>query len=178
MIIDTYDERAWCVLTLNPDRPALLKLYSTSNVFLFLLPLVINLITSGIIILKTFRSKQQTVMKNITTPIASKTRRFKMRLETIKEQIGKHKHILIAPVLLGSLALPRLVLAFIFVCTKLDRQPYISLIAYFIAFLPSTAVFFVFILPSITYRTSLLIFVKMIVPQCIQNLLAARQYTT
>jgi hypothetical protein len=178
MIIDTYDERAWCVLTLNPDRPTLLKLYSTLNVFLFLIPLVINLTTSGIIILKIFHLKQQIIMKNITTPIFSKTRRFKIRLETIKEQIVKHKHILIAPVLLGSLALPRVVLAFVFVCTKLDRQPYISLIAYCIAFLPSTAVLFAFILPIHIYRASLFIFVKMIVRQCIQNLLVARQHTT
>ncbi len=178
MIIDTYDERAWCVLTLNPDRPTLLKLYSTLNVFLFLIPLVINLTTSGIIILKIFHLKQQIIMKNITTPIFSKTRRFKIRLETIKEQIVKHKHILIAPVLLGSLALPRVVLAFVFVCTKLDRKPYISLIAYCIAFLPSTAVLFAFILPIHIYRASLFIFVKMIVRQCIQNLLVARQHTT
>ena len=178
MVIDTHDEQAWCVLTLNADRPTLLALYSISNLALFLLPLVINLASSFIIIRGTLRSKQQATSKNPpVAPIVTKSEILRMRLQALKKQISKHKHILIAPILLGLLALPRVVLAFVFVCTKLDRQPYLSLIAYCITFLPSMSVLFAFILPSHAYRAALLLFIKQILPDYAQNLFRTRQHT-
>ncbi|UJR18195.1 hypothetical protein I4U23_005096 [Adineta vaga] len=107
IVIDTHDERAWCVLTLNADRQ-----YSI------------------IIIQKTTALKNQTKKNKTIAPNQSKNARLKLRMDMIKKSIKQHKHILIAPIVLGCLALPRLVLSFIFVCQKLDRQPYISLISY------------------------------------------------
>ena len=40
MVVDTQDERVWCVLTLNQHRAALYTFYTASNILLFLLPIV------------------------------------------------------------------------------------------------------------------------------------------
>ncbi|UJR12115.1 hypothetical protein I4U23_016293 [Adineta vaga] len=169
IVIDTHDERAWCVLTLNADRPVILVLYSISNVLWFILPLIINFASSIIIIQRTTALKNQ--IKNKTTPPnQNKSTRLKLRMDLIKKSISQHKHILIAPIVLGCLAVPRLVLSFIFVCQKLDRQPYISLISYCIAFLPCMAIVFVFILPSEIFRKGMYDFMKSIRPQRIRRL--------
>ncbi|CAF1342498.1 unnamed protein product [Adineta ricciae] len=174
IVIDSYDERAWCVLTLNADRQVMLILYSITNVLLFLLPLLINFITSIIIIYKTTTFKNQQYLNNkIVYSTHSHSVRLGMRVETLRKSIDKHKHILIAPVVLGCLGIPRLILSFIFVCKKLDRQPYISLVAYCIAFLPCMAIVFVFILPSNLFRVAMTDFMRSIVSQRIQTLLTA-----
>ncbi|UJR11630.1 hypothetical protein I4U23_015811 [Adineta vaga] len=170
IVIDTHDERAWCVLTLNADRQIILVLYSISNILLFVLPLIINLASSIIIIQKTTASKNQ-MKKNKTTALnRNKSAQLKLQMNMIKRSISQHKHILIAPIVLSCLAVPRLVLSFIFVCKKLDRQPYISLISYCIPFLPCTAIVFVFILPSEVFRKAMCDFTKSIIPQRIHRL--------
>ncbi|CAF3090951.1 unnamed protein product [Rotaria socialis] len=178
MVIDTHNERAWCVLTLNADRPALLKLYSISNVLLFSLPIVINLLSSILIIQGTMVASKQAMRENATSAVANENESFRSRFQAVKNQISKHKHILIAPILLGILAVPRLVFAFVFVCTKIDRRPYISLLAYCAAFLPCNAILFAFILPSQLYRTAFLVFLKQIQVRCFRNLFSASEHTT
>ena len=84
-------------------------------------------------------------------------------------QIAKFKHILIASVLLAILSVPRLVFAFVFVCSKLDQYPFITLPSYLIGFLPSITILFAFILPSQVYRKALLGFIRLIVPESIRN---------
>jgi uncharacterized membrane protein YidH (DUF202 family) len=152
VIIDMYDKKAWCVLTLNRDRPTLLTLYSISNILLYVVPLIINLISCFIIIIGTFRWK------------------------SIKEQIKKYKHILISTILLGCLALPRVIVTFIYVCTKLDRSPFLVLIGYLVGFLPSMAVLFAFILPAQNYREAFVKSVKRLVPERITNYITTRRY--
>jgi len=125
IIIDTYDNKAWCVLTLNRDRPILLALYSISNIFLYLVPLTINLTSCIIIIIGTFRSKQKAT-SNAPAVMSKESKNLrKQNWKSIKEHIKKYKHILIATILLGLLAVPRVVITFIYVCTKLDRSPFL-----------------------------------------------------
>ena len=45
IIIDPFDNRAWCLLKLNNEQVVLLTTYSTLNVLSFLIPLLINLIS-------------------------------------------------------------------------------------------------------------------------------------
>ncbi|UJR17958.1 hypothetical protein I4U23_004857 [Adineta vaga] len=185
MVIDAYDETNWCVLTLNADQPILLTLYSTSNICLFVIPLTINLICSIIIIIGIARIKQRTAGKvnNIRRPVTINlgfttiNMNFMLRIEpkSIRAQIVKHKHLLIAPILLAIFAIPRLVFAFVFVCSKLDRHPFVTLPSYLIGFLPSMSVLFAFILPSEVYRRALFIFARSIVPVCVQNYFLAFQ---
>jgi hypothetical protein len=174
VIIDTYDKKAWCVLTLNHDRPILLTLYSIFNILLYLVPLIINLISCIIIIIGTFRLKQK--ITSNTNSAMSKHNQRKQKWKSMKEHIKKYKHILITTILLGFLAVPRLIITFIYVCTKLDRHPVLVLIGYLVGFLPSISVLFAFILPAKNYREAFTYSVKRIIPQSIQNSIARRRY--
>ncbi len=55
--------------------------------------------------------------------------------ELIYQQIRKHKHILITPILI-LLALPRLIISFLFDCMKSQRDPWLFLIGYLVSFVP------------------------------------------
>ncbi|CAF3576821.1 unnamed protein product [Adineta steineri] len=188
IIIDEYDGRSWCVFTLNSDRRVLHKLYSITNILLFVIPLTINLICPIVIILGTIYRKQKSSAcpnvkpkekKNQTVVALNKNKknkgiRFMCSLDGIKEQILKYKYILTGPILLGILSLPRLVFAFIFVCKKLDRRPLANLFPYLIGFLPSMTVFFAYVLPSEVYYTAFISFIKRITPQSILSWLNTR----
>ena len=144
-MIDSTDQRAWCVLTLNSDRSDLLAIYSILNILSFLIPLLI---------LGRLKSKRKTIKNNQINIQNSKTQLNQRKC--IRTEIVKHKYILIGSIFLGLLSLPRLVLTFIFVCTKLNRNSIPSLLAYLVAFLPSMAIIFALICPSKTYRSTLL----------------------
>ncbi len=75
------------------------------------------------------------------------------------------KHILIASALMDVLAIPHVILTFLYVCRKIDHRPFSNLVG----FLPSMTVLFAFILPAKTYRTASIKSVKQIIPQRIQN---------
>ncbi|CAF0779033.1 unnamed protein product [Didymodactylos carnosus] len=131
--IDTYDQRSWCVLNINKQQQWLIRYNSTINILHFILPLIINILSAILIILHALRSK-------LSSTTLSRT-----------QVLIKHRHILIGPCALIILTLPRLILNFVLVCTKLDRRPLPNLIAYFISYLPSISILFGFILPSPTY---------------------------
>ena len=158
MVVDTQDERVWCVLTLNQHRAALYTFYTASNILLFLLPIVINLISGVIIVLMTLRLKLQANVQ-LATNISNRST-WSNRLQTAQRQILKYKHLLLGPVVLGVLSLPRVVFMFIFVCTKLDQRPYFTLLGYLVAFIPSMAIVVAFVLPSYAYRSALRTFLK------------------
>jgi hypothetical protein len=174
VIIDAYDRRAWCVLTLNRDQPVLLALYSILNILLYLVPLTINIISCIIIIIGTFRSKQRAT-SNVTSVKSNKSNQRKQNWKSIKEQIKKYKHILIADILLGLLAVPRVIITFIYVCNKLDQSPFPTLFAYLVGFLPSIAILFVFILPAQNYREAFTNSVKRIIPKRIRTSIMNRR---
>ena len=162
IIIDPFDNRAWCVLTVNKGQAGLLAMYSSVNALSFLIPLAVNVISGVIIVLTTFQLKQK-IKKD------KKSVHWRTRFQLIRIEILKHKHIFIGPVLLGLLSLPRLVLIFIFVCTKLDQKSIPSLFAYLVAFLPSMAIIFAFICPAETYRTALIKSFRTIFSKYIRN---------
>ncbi|CAF1466123.1 unnamed protein product [Adineta ricciae] len=149
-LLDQQDGRVWCVLTLDRDQHALMHiLYAAYNILLIVLPLIINLSSAAMIIRGTVQSKQRTKKEKDT------------HLQLIvKKEISKHKHIIIGPLVLGLLAIPRLVFTFIFVCTKLNRRPFLNFFVYLLGFLPSIANLFVFVLPSTLYNTALHTFIK------------------
>jgi hypothetical protein len=99
----------------------------------------------------------------------------KKNWKSIKEHIKKYKHILIAAIVLGLLAVPRVVITFIYVCTKLDQRPFLVLVGYLVGFLPSISMLFAFILPAQNYRKAFIKSVKRIVPKRIRKSIANRR---
>lgn len=186
IIIDPQDQRIWCAFNIDNSRKQWQRLYNISDLIMFIIPLVINFITSIIIIMGTLHFKERAIQRvnvkrnqihpqpipNVNYSVRSTFRLLQLRnrLGPIKKQIIKYKHILIAPVLLGIFSTSRVVMAFTFVCTKLDQQPYFTLFAYLVGFYPSMAILFAFILPSKEYRATCLNLIKLLVPQPIQNL--------
>ena len=136
-------------------------MYAVLNILSFLVPLIINLTSGVMIILITLQIKQKT-KGNRRFDLAHKMT-WRTRFNLIRLQILKHKHILIGPILLGCLSLPRLILIFIFVCTKLDRYSIRSLLIYLIGFLPSMAVIFAYVWPSQVYYSALVKSIRTII---------------
>ena len=83
----------------------------------------------------------------------SRTQKEQTFKNRIFKQLTRNKHLLISPIILILLAIPRLVISLLTGCMKIDRDPWLPLIGYFISFIPSLLLFFVFILPSKTYKT-------------------------
>ncbi len=78
-----------------------------------------------------------------------KKRRYK---EILKEQLRLHKQILIAPIVLVVLSLPRLIITFASKCMGSADDAWLYLIGYLISFVPSMINSVVFVLPSAFYR--------------------------
>ncbi|CAF1124644.1 unnamed protein product [Adineta steineri] len=68
------------------------------------------------------------------------------------KQLKEHKQILISPILLVILSLPRLIISLLTACIKSSSKPLLYLIGYFISFLPSMLMMlFIFVLTSDLY---------------------------
>ncbi|CAF1466790.1 unnamed protein product [Adineta steineri] len=67
------------------------------------------------------------------------------------KQLKEHKQILISPILVVILSLPSLFISLLTTCIKSSRNPLLSLIGYFISFLPSMLMLFTFVLTSDLY---------------------------
>jgi hypothetical protein len=73
-------------------------------------------------------------------------------MEQLRRQIRDHKQILISPISLILLTLPRLIISLISGCIDVSRHSWFYLSGYFISFIPSVAVFIVFVIPSGSYK--------------------------
>ncbi|CAF1279338.1 unnamed protein product [Adineta steineri] len=130
------EKRIWCIVDYSPS----LQIFnSIMHIFQFFAPFMINLISAIILITK--KSQQQS---NVHTK-----RNFR---EILREQFRQHKHLLIAPVLLVILAIPRLIITFTSKCMQSSNESWLFLIGYFITFIPPMLTFVIFILPSKFYK--------------------------
>ena len=137
---DEKEKRIWCIVTYPSSFQTL---NSFMNIFHFFAPLVINLTSAAAIILITARQR--------TT---SQTRRNYREL--LREQLQQHRHLLIAPLVLSMLAVPRLIISFVSGCMKSSDDSWLFLAGYFISLVPSMLTFVVFVLPSTAYKTEFL----------------------
>ena len=129
-------KRIWCIVSYS----ARLQVYNRFiHILHFFAPFLINLIST--IILVTKKSHQRS--------FAERDRSFK---EILKEQINQHKHLFIAPLVLVTLALPRLIISYVSKCMKSTNDAWLYLIGYLISFIPSMLTSAIFILPSELYR--------------------------
>ena len=137
---DDKEKRIWCIVTYSSGFQTL---NSFMNIFHFFTPLLINLSSAGAIILITARQR--------TT---SQTRGNYR--EILREQLQQHRHLLIAPLVLSMLAMPRLIISFVSGCMKSSNDSWLFLAGYFVSFVPSLLTFVVFVLPSTSYKTEFL----------------------
>ncbi|CAF1448019.1 unnamed protein product [Adineta ricciae] len=133
-------KRLWCIVRYSST----LQVYNTIlNSFHFFLPFLLNIVSTIILITKVV--KQQFKMKNNRKTIR----------EIAREQFQQHQHLVIAPIVLIILSMPRLVISFISKCLKSNNDSWLYLCGYFISFIPSIITCFIFILPSSLYKTEL-----------------------
>jgi hypothetical protein len=132
---DEEEQRTWCVT----KYASLLQIFDwTLNVFHFSVPFGVNCI-SALFIIRTVARMRSIVHKNHS---------YK---QLLREQFQYHKHLLISPLILVLLALPRLIISFFSGCMKSARDPWFYLIGYFISLIPSMLTFVIFVLPSELY---------------------------
>ena len=81
-----------------------------------------------------------------------KMQRNRIYKEVFRDQIYQHKHLLIAPLVLTLLAVPRLILTYLSKCMESDDDIWLYLVGYFISFVPSMMSFLVFVMPSKFYK--------------------------
>jgi hypothetical protein len=144
LIDDKQEQRTWCITSYSSS---IQKFDWAINILHFSLPFLINLSTSIIIIISRAR-------------IRSNTQKKQTYQKLLREQLRHQKHLLISPLILFVLALPRLIISFVSGCMKSARNPWLYLIGYFISFTPPMLTFFVFVLPSKIYKEEFIISIQ------------------
>ena len=134
---DEEEQRTWCVVDYSP----FLGVFNfVVLVFHFLVPFLINIIFSLLIMILAAR-RRSTVQQKST------------KLQHLRNQFQQHKNLLISPCVLILLAVPRLIMSFTPGCMSSSRDSSFFLTGYFLSFIPPSLVFFVFVLPSESYKT-------------------------
>ncbi|CAF0818066.1 unnamed protein product [Adineta steineri] len=140
LVEDKEDERMWCVV----EYSSLIQIFnSIFYLFHFLLPLIINFFSALYIMT---RLAQQRVKIHLHQTFR----------KHFHQQFNEHKHLVISPLILILLSLPRLVISFLPGCMKSFREPWLFLIGYFVPFIPPFLSCVIFILPSMMYRKEFL----------------------
>ncbi|CAF4139380.1 unnamed protein product [Adineta steineri] len=126
----------WCLTRYSPS----IQQYNTIILFFHLVaPCIINLCSALFII---FGSAQQ--------------RSTAQTRQTLKKhvynQFNQHKQLLISPIILLILSLPRLIMSMLSECINPFNHRLLFIFGYFISFTPSMLIFIVFVLPSELYR--------------------------
>ncbi|CAF0825556.1 unnamed protein product [Rotaria sp. Silwood1] len=105
---DDDEKRIWCIVTYSSN----LQTFNTVlNIFHFLTPFIINLISGLVIIIMTTRRR---------TAVRANESFRKM----LQKQFQEHSHLLITPILLVILAIPRLIISLISRCMKSINDPW------------------------------------------------------
>ena len=133
---DFEEQRIWCIVRYSDG----VRAYSLFiSMFHSLVGFSVNIISAIIIIVFTARQRTR-----------SQPNRIYRKL--LYEQLQQHRNLLIAPVVLIVLALPRLIISFAGGCMKSMSDSWLFLFGYFISIVPSSVTFLVFVFPSSSYR--------------------------
>ncbi len=136
LIDDEEEKRSWCVT----KYPSHIQIYDwIVNIFHFSLPFTINCISGIIIIITATRTRSNAQKKQSYRTI-------------FRQQLSFHKHLLISPLILVCLAIPRLIISFLSGCMKSTRDSWFYSIGYFISFISPMLTFVIFVLPSKMYQ--------------------------
>ena len=130
---DQREQRTWCVVRYS----SFIQFYNTLILFVqFFTPFLFNVFSAVFIIVGTARQR-------------AKNDGYWRQL---KRKFVQHKHLLISPILLILLMLPRLIISLKLNCQKSSKYFWWYLHGYFVSFLPSVLVFVVFVLPSSMFK--------------------------
>ena len=133
---DEEEKREWCILEYSKGVMA----YSTFILsFHTLAPFSINVFSAIYIIIQNARRGV----------LFSHGQSYK---KDLRAQLKEHRHLIISPLILAALSLPRVIISLLTGCVKQYRNPWLYLSGYFISFIPSVAVFVIFVLPSRLYK--------------------------
>jgi len=139
LIDDDQENRTWCIVKFTSS----VKNFNSVILFFhFILPFILNIISAFIIIFKVARHRS-TAQKQLSYQ------------RHLRQQFSQFKHLLISPIVLIILALPRLIISFLSGCMKSPRDPWLFLVGYFISFVPPILIFIVFVIPSKIYKNEL-----------------------
>jgi hypothetical protein len=126
----------WCVTAYSRS----IQDYNTAILLFHLVgPFIANLFSALLIIFRAARQRSA----------ARSGQNFK---EHVREQLSEHKQLLISPVILLVLSLPRLIIALLPACVQTSSNSWLYLSAYLVSFIPSMLVFIIFVIPSELYR--------------------------
>ncbi|CAF1178450.1 unnamed protein product [Adineta steineri] len=113
--------------------------YNTAVLFFHLVgPFIVNLFSALFII---FGGARQRSMARIN-------QNFK---EHVQQQFREHKQLIISPIVLLVLSIPRLIISLLPGCVKTSENLWLYLGPYFISFTPSMLIFLIFVFPSELY---------------------------
>ncbi|CAF1075127.1 unnamed protein product [Adineta steineri] len=132
---DTNNRYVSCITHYSPS----IQDYNTAILFFHLVgPFIVNLFSALFII---FGGAHQRSM-------ARTNQNFK---EHVKEQFCEHKQLIISPIVLLVLSIPRLIISLLPGCAKTSENLWLYLGPYFISFTPSMLIFLIFVVPSELY---------------------------
>jgi uncharacterized membrane protein len=138
----------WCVLDLAATRWIIYE--KVINICHLIIPFILNLL-----------SVIGFILHKVNFELTSATRKNKdTRFVIMKEQLLKYKPLIISPIIILILEIPRFVFTFTLACIEHPWQRYVHLVSYLISYLTLTGVLFIYILPSPKYKKQLQIFVK------------------
>ncbi|CAF0937335.1 unnamed protein product [Adineta steineri] len=130
------DIKRWCITRYSPS----VQQYNTIILFLHLVaPCIVNLCSALFIIFGSARQRS----------IAQTRQTLR---EHVYNQFNEHKQLLISPIIILVLSLPRLIMSMLSECVNPSNHRLLFIFGYFISFTPSMLIFIVFVLPSALYR--------------------------
>ena len=135
------EETTWRYVSCVTLYPATTRDYNTAILFFHLVaPFVANLISALFIIVGGARQRS----------VARTGQSFSGH---VREQFSQHKQLIISPIILLILSLPRLVILLLPGCMTVKSSEYfwLYLSAYFLSFIPSMLIFLIFVTPSEMY---------------------------
>jgi hypothetical protein len=137
---ELFDDRQmqsiWCITRYSGT----VQLYNTIILFFhFIGPSAANLFSALFIIFGTVRQRSMTQAGQTYTA-------------QLRRQLREHKQLLISPIVLVLLSLPRLIISLLSACIDVSSHTWLYLSGYFISFIPSVLIFAVFVMPSGLYK--------------------------
>ena len=108
------------------------------NLFHFVTPFLLNLISLLILIIE--RSRRKASLQN-----------HRDYYKILREELHHYKHLLIAPIVLVIIGLPHLILSFVSKCMKFSSSSWLFLVGDLVSFVPSVLTFVLFVIPSEFY---------------------------
>ena len=137
--------KTWCIQEIPTDQQFLFQMLSIAHQFV---PFFINVLSAIVIIIIIGRSKA--------------TSHHLPQRATVVQQARKRVDLLLGPFVCFISQLPELIMLFLNPCTYDDNQwfSHVALIAYYITFAPQMSLFFMYILPSASYKEHFLAIVR------------------